>query len=186
MFADADDERQQYTMVVHSVTAHLAPVRACRPRAASASTAAASASYGDLVDHVVEQLTDDETRSTWAGSAVNMGTVNAFARRLIGSKRDLARLIRGDLAARRPHQIKTAESAQVTVVDLHNLPDRAQRFVVGVTLKTEFERQGEGGHRPSRCCSWCSTSSTSTPRARAPRRSRRCCSTSPSAAARSA
>src|SRR4029450_223976 len=96
-------------------------------------------SYGDLVDHVVDQLTDDETRFTWAGSAVNMGTVNAFARRLIGSKRDLARLIRGGRATRRPHQIKTAESAQVTVVDLHNLPDRAQRFVVGVTLKTEFD-----------------------------------------------
>ena len=102
-------------------------------------------SYGDLVDHIVDQLTDDETRSTWAGSAINMGTVNAFARRLIGSKRDLARLIRGDLAARRPHQIKTAESAQVTVVDLHNLPDRAQRFVVGVTLKTEFEDKEKAG-----------------------------------------
>ena len=34
---------------------------------------------------------------------------------------------------------------QVTIVDLHNLPDRAQRFVVGVTLRGEFakkERQG--------------------------------------------
>ena len=31
-----------------------------------------------------------------------MGTVNAFARRLIGSKRDLARLIRGDLASPPP------------------------------------------------------------------------------------
>jgi len=106
-------------------------------------------SYGDLVDHIVDQLTDDDTRSTWAGSAVNMGTVNAFARRLIGSKRDLSRLIRGDLAQRRPHQIKTAESAQVTVVDLHNLPDRAQRFVVGVTLRGEFARkERQGTARP--------------------------------------
>ena len=86
-----------------------------------------------------------------------MGTVNAFARRLIGSKRDLARLIRGDLAQRRPHQIKTAESAQVTVVDLHNLPDRAQRFVVGVTLKTEFEEK-EKAAPAARCSSWSSTS----------------------------
>ncbi len=74
-----------------------------------------------------------------------MGTVNAFARRLIGSKKDLARLIRGDLRPARPHAINTAESAQVTVVDLHNLPDRAQRFVVGVTLKQEFERKETAG-----------------------------------------
>ncbi len=144
VFADADDERQQYTMVVHSVTAHLA--RHAVPADGGISIDGVRiGSYGDLVDHVVDQLTDDETRSTWAGSAINMGTVNAFARRLISSKRDLARLIRGDLAARRPHKIKTAESAQVTVVDLHNLPDRAQRFVVGVTLKTEFEEKEKAG-----------------------------------------
>jgi DNA helicase HerA-like ATPase len=35
----------------------------------------------------------------------------------------------------------------VTVVDLHNLPDRAQRFVVGVTLKTEFERKEKAATR---------------------------------------
>jgi DNA helicase HerA-like ATPase len=31
------------------------------------------------------------------------------------------------------------------VVDLHNLADRAQRFVVGVILKTEFERKEKAG-----------------------------------------
>jgi hypothetical protein len=144
VFADADDERQQYTMVVHSVAAHLA--RYALPADGGVSVDGVRiGSYGDLVDHVVEQLTDDATRSTWAGSAINMGTVNAFARRMIGSKKDLARLIRGDLASRRPHAINTAESAQVTVVDLHNLPDRAQRFVVGVTLKEEFERKERSG-----------------------------------------
>ncbi len=81
----------------------------------------------------------------WGGTAVGQGTVNAFARRLIGSKKDLSRLIRGDLPLRRTHSINTAESAQVTVVDLHNLPDRAQRFVVGVTLRTEFERKEKSG-----------------------------------------
>src|SRR5438105_1465835 len=45
----------------------------------------------------------------------------------------------------RPHAINAAESAPVTVVDLHNRPDRAQRFVVGVTLKTEFERKEKAG-----------------------------------------
>ncbi|TDB75625.1 ATP-binding protein [Micromonospora sp. KC723] len=144
VFADADDERQQYTMVVHSVAAHLA--RYAQPADGGVSVDGTRlGSYADLVDHIVEQLNDDETRSDWAGSAVGLGTVNAFARRLIGSKKDLGRLIRGDLATRRPHSINTAESAQVTVVDLHNLPDRAQRFVVGVTLKSEFERKEKAG-----------------------------------------
>ncbi len=144
VFADADDERQQYTMVVHAVTAHLA-------RAATAADGGVSIegarlhSYGDLVDFIVERLGDDATRGAWAGSAVGLGTINAFVRRLISSKKDLSRLVRADLAARRKHQINTAESAQVTVVDLHNLPDRAQRFVVGVTLKTEFERKEKAG-----------------------------------------
>src|SRR5438552_106171 len=87
----------------------------------------------------------EESRPYWVGSAVGLGTVNAFARRLIASKKDLGRLIRGDLPAGRPHAVNTAESAQMTVVDLHNLPDRAQRFVVGVTLKTEFERKEKAG-----------------------------------------
>ncbi|MFD0747587.1 ATP-binding protein [Phytohabitans flavus] len=144
VFADADDERQQYTMVVHAVTAHLA--RHAQPADGGIGIDGTRlGSYPDLVDYVVARLTDEETRGTWAGSAVNTGTVNAFARRLIASKKDLARLIRGDLAARRPHAINTAESAQVTVVDLHNLPDRAQRFVVGVTLKAEFERKEKAG-----------------------------------------
>ncbi|WP_433089914.1 ATP-binding protein [Dactylosporangium sp. CA-052675] len=144
VFADADDERQQYTMVVHSVTAHLA--RVAQPAEGGVAVDGTRLnSYADLVDYLVEQLNDDATRGQWAGSAVGLGTVNAFARRLIGSKKDLSRLIRGDLAQRKPHQINTAESAQVTVVDLHNLPDRAQRFVVGVTLRTEFERKEKAG-----------------------------------------
>jgi uncharacterized protein len=144
VFADADDERQQYTMVVHAVTAHLK--RHAQPADGGiALDGTRLGSYSDLVDFVIGQLSDDETRATWTGSAVGLGTINAFARRLISSKRDLARLIRGDLATRRPHAINTAESAQVTVVDLHNLPDRAQRFVVGVTLKTEFDRKEKAG-----------------------------------------
>ena len=144
VFADADDERQQYTMVMHSVTAHL--YRAAQPADSGVSLGGVRInSYPDLVDYLVEQLTDEDTRGEWAGSAASTGSINAFARRLISSKRDLSRLIRGDLATRRPHSINTAESAQVTVVDLHNLPDKAQRFVVGVTLKTEFERKEKSG-----------------------------------------
>ncbi len=54
---------------------------------------------------------------------------------------------RGYGARHRGERSISTARAQVTVVDLHSLPDRAQRFVVGVTLRTEFaskERQGTG------------------------------------------
>jgi uncharacterized protein len=146
VFADADDEKQQYTMVIHAVTAQLA--RSANPAEGGVSIDGTRlGSYADLVDFLVAQLGDEDSRPFWAGSAVGTGTVNAFSRRLINSKRDLDRLIRGDLPVARRHGVNTAESAQVTVVDLHNLPDRAQRFVVGVTLKTEFERKEKAATR---------------------------------------
>jgi hypothetical protein len=148
VFADADDDRQQYTMVVHAVAAYL-------HRHAEAADGGVVIdgvrvhSYPDLVDLIQKRLSDDETRAEWAGSAVGLGTVNAFLRRLISSSRDLSRLVRGDLGSaasgQRRHGINTAESAQVTIVDLHNLPDRAQRFVVGVILKAEFDRKERAG-----------------------------------------
>jgi DNA helicase HerA-like ATPase len=144
VFADADDDRQQYTMVVHSVTAYLH--RHAEPADGGVVIDGARVnSYSDLVDVIKERLSDDDTRAEWAGSAVGLGTVNAFLRRLMSSIRDLSRLIRGDLSATRHHSVNTAESAQLTIVDLHNLPDRGQRFVVGVTLKTEFERKEKAG-----------------------------------------
>ena len=144
VFADADDDRQQYTMVVHAVAAHLA--RVAEPvEGAVVVEGRRVGSYEDLVDLLQDRLLDEDTRGEWTGSAVGLGTVNAFLRRLIASKRDLARLIRGDLSPDARHGVNTAESAQVTIVDLHNLPDRAQRFVVGVILKTEFERKEKAG-----------------------------------------
>jgi hypothetical protein len=146
VFADADDDRQQYTMVVHAVAAHLA--RVAEPADGGVVIDGRRVgSYEDLVDLIQDRLLDEETRPDWTGSAVGLGTVNAFLRRLISSKRDLSRLIRGDLPTDRPHGVNTAESKQVTVVDLHNLPDRAQRFVVGVILKSEFERKEKSGTR---------------------------------------
>ena len=85
VFADADDEKQQYTMVVHSVTAHLAK-HATAADGAVTIDGARLGSYADLVDFIVAELGDEEQRQFWAGSAVGIGTVNAFARRLIGSE----------------------------------------------------------------------------------------------------
>lgn len=145
VFADADDERQQYTMVVHQVTAKLAREAMPADGGAVLIDGEIIRDYPNLVEFLESRLTDDETRSAWTGSAVGLGTANAFLRRLSGSRRDLGRLIRGDLPERRSHSISTDSGGQITVVDLHALPERAQRFVVGVTLRNEFERKERSG-----------------------------------------
>src|SRR5947207_4983518 len=58
VFADADDERQQYTMVVHAVTAQLA--RIAQPADGGIVVDGTRlGSYADLVDHLVAELNDD-------------------------------------------------------------------------------------------------------------------------------
>jgi hypothetical protein len=105
-------------------------------------------SYRELVALIEEKVTqdDDHERRQWAGPNP-LGTVNAFVRRLVSSIRALDRLVRADLPTRdRVHSIGTGD-AQVTVVDLHTLPDRAQRFVVGVTLRRTFDEKERTGQR---------------------------------------
>lgn len=145
VFADAEDERQQYTMVIHNVTAKLR--RDGQPVGDDGAwrvDGVVLRTYSDLVDLLVARLSDDATYQAWAGPAIGMGTVNAFIRRLVSSVRPLAALIRADIPLR-PGRVLSTADAQVTVVDLHNLPDRAKRFVVGVTLRQEFERKESSG-----------------------------------------
>lgn len=151
VFADTEDERQQYTLVVQNVTSRLhrdgVPLG---PDGAWQVEGVVLRTYGELVDFVVDRVTcdDDGVRSHWAGPATGMGTINAFVRRLVSSRRHLEPLVRADVALRPQHLVDTS-GAQVTVIDLHNLHDRAQRFVVGVTLRREFERKENAGtNRP--------------------------------------
>ncbi len=148
VFADAEDERQQYTMVIHNVARKLkldgVPVG---DDGAWQVDGVTITTYHDLVELVVARLTDDETMVDWAGRAVGMGTINAFVRRLLSSQRALGHLVRADVPLRADRHVRTAESAQVTVVDIHNLADRGQRFVVGVTLQRAFEEKEESGAR---------------------------------------
>ncbi len=142
VFADADDERQQYTIVVHNVTATLRSEGQPAGDGAWRVDGHTLRTYGELVDLVVDRVLD----GGWAGPAVGLGTVNAFVRRLRSSQRSLARLVRADVSASAlaRHRIDTA-GAQVTVVDLHNLDDRAKRFVVGVTLRRTFDDKERAG-----------------------------------------
>jgi DNA helicase HerA-like ATPase len=148
VFADAEDERQQYTMVVHNVAAFLK--REGQPAGDGAWRIGGETlrTYPQLVDAIVQGLSDDETSALWAGPAIGRGTINAFVRRLLSSQRSLSRLVRADVGAGalKEHRIDTSR-AQVTVVDLHNLDDRGKRFVVGVTLRRTFDDKERSGRR---------------------------------------
>jgi hypothetical protein len=145
-FADAEDDRQQYTMVVHNAAAALRRNGEATPDGGWRVDGQTLRTYRDLVSFLVEkvQSEDELERREWAGAATGMGTVNAFVRRLLSSQRALDRLVRADVPERAQHRIDT-DDAQVTVVDLHNLTDRAKRFVVGVTLRTAFDRKEQTG-----------------------------------------
>jgi DNA helicase HerA-like ATPase len=148
VFADAEDERQQYTMVVHNVAAALKRDGASGGDGSWRIEGQTLRTYRDLVDFIVSRVTDDDpsVRGPWAGPVTGVGTINAFVRRLLSSQRSLARLVRADVSATAltNHRIATA-GAQVTVVDLHNLDDRGKRFVVGVTLRRTFDDKERAG-----------------------------------------
>jgi len=144
VFADAEDERNQYPTVIHQVAYRL------RREAVPVGDGAVSIdgrvlrSYADLVELITDRLTDEEARRDWAGPVTGTGTINAFLRRLRSSLKPLRTLVRGDLADAKGRRVST-ENHQVTVVDLHNLPERAQRFVVGVVLAAETARKEAAG-----------------------------------------
>ncbi|HEX6569598.1 MAG TPA: ATP-binding protein [Acidimicrobiales bacterium] len=144
LFADAEDDRQQYTMVVHNVTARLRQTAEPVGDGAVAIDGRVVRTFDELVT-LVEDKVDLDGPDQWAGRAIGAGTVNAFLRRLHGSRAHLRHLVRADVARPGTHRVDF-DRAQVTVVDLHNLNDRAKRFVVGVVLRRAFERKERSGH----------------------------------------
>jgi DNA helicase HerA-like ATPase len=151
VFADADDERAQYSLLIGQIAARLQswaqPVGdggAVTIRLPDGGSTPTCRTFADLVDVIGDQLADEDTRTTWTASPTPLGTVNAFLRRLRSAVRPLAPIIRGDLPPGLQRTISTSD-AQVSIVDLHNLPERAQRFVVGVVLRGEFARKESTG-----------------------------------------
>lgn len=142
LFADAEDDRAQYTMVVYNVMAQLRRATAIgdggvRVEGKDIRT------FRDLVDLVNDKVSNEHDGPVWAGPAIGKGTINAFVRRLAASVRHVERLIRGDQP--NPEKNRVTLDHQVTVVDLHNLHDRAKRFVVGVTVRRVFDDKENAG-----------------------------------------
>jgi len=147
LFADAEDDRQQYTMIVHNVSARLQKEATPLPDGAVMIDGNEVRTFRDLVEFVNGKVDDELEREYWAGRAIGQGTANAFIRRLASAVKHVDRLIRGDIA--NPERHKVELQAQVTVVDLHNLNDRAKRFVVGVTVRRAFDdKERSGRARP--------------------------------------
>jgi uncharacterized protein len=141
LFADAEDDRAQYTMVIHNVMVQLRKAVALDDGAVMLD--GETVRTFDQLAHLIQRRVTDDDPHLWAGPAIGQGTVNAFVRRLLASVRHVDRLIRGDVANAAKHQI--ALDSQVTVVDIHNLNDRAKRFVVGVTIRRQFDFKERAG-----------------------------------------
>ncbi|MYI06006.1 MAG: ATP-binding protein, partial [Gemmatimonadetes bacterium] len=145
LFADADDERQQYTIVVHNVTARLR--REARPLDDGGVRIGSDTcrTFEQLIDAIRDRVEDPETQQDWAGRAIGGGTVNAFLRRLYAARKDAEHLVRADVPNPAKHRLEFQE--QVAVVDIAKLSRRAQRFVVGVVLRRTFQQKEETGSR---------------------------------------
>ncbi len=100
-------------------------------------------SLHDLVDEIATYLdpeTGDEPDRAWTGG-VAPATSGAFMRRLWGALPRVGRLVRSGPSRRID---RTTEA--VTVVDIHDLHEAAQRFVVGALIQ-EVHREKEGKGR---------------------------------------
>ena len=147
VFADAEDDRQQYTIVIHNVVDRLARDAEPLTDGGVVIEGETISDFEALARLIADRLQDEVTMPLWAGRAIGQGTVNAFVRRLFGAVRHLRHLIRGNVANPDRHRVR--RQAQVAVVDIHNLNDRAKRFVVGVTLRRAFdEKERAGTQRP--------------------------------------
>jgi len=129
LFADADQETSHLAAVIDRVEAQLAN-----------EDVSGLADFSELVELVEAHL------DSWAGTAAP-GTRAAFQRRLEAASYRVGHLVRGKLPDN-GHRIDWHRE-QVTVIDIHNLHDRAKRFVIGVVLKRMFEeKEASGSARP--------------------------------------
>jgi DNA helicase HerA-like ATPase len=153
LFAEEGDERSQIADLVARVEHQLErdaedipdfPASVRLPDPLGTSTVVHS--FDDLCELIAAHLEDEHSK--WRGY-IAQGTVSAFLRRLDSARFHCGHLIRGkDAADVEAHRIDWA-SNQVSVIDIHNLHDRAKRFVVGVVVKKLFEaKEAAGNPRP--------------------------------------
>jgi len=153
MFTEAGDERSQIADVVSRVESVLR--READDVPGSPATLFLGDGRGDKV-HVksfkdlcdlIEHRIEDQDPDLVGHSA--RGTASAFLRRLEGAQAQCGHLIKGSDADNPADHRIDWQASQVSVIDIHNLHDRAKRFVVGVVVKRLFEdKEASGSSQP--------------------------------------
>jgi DNA helicase HerA-like ATPase len=146
MFAEADDERSQIADLVARVESYLD--RESEDDAEHDATVVLGGypvrDFRELCDAITANVEDDG--SPWRGR-LSDATVAAFVRRLDAARFRMGHLIWGREAEKPDAHRIDWEANQVTVVDIHNLHDKAKRFVTGVVIKRLFEHKERMGRR---------------------------------------
>jgi uncharacterized protein len=145
-FAEAEDERSQIADLVARVESYLD--RECEDDPDHDATVVFGGypvqDFAQLCDVIANEV--DADGSAWRGR-VSDATVSAFLRRLDAARFRMGHLIWGRQAEHPERHRIDWEANQVTVVDIHNLHDRAKRFVTGVAIKRLFEHKERMGRR---------------------------------------
>ncbi len=143
LFAEAEDSASQLSYVVDRVEAAL--LKACHDGRRDEPWVAIDGQRLETFDELVEAIA--ERAEGWSAAAA--GTVAAFERRLRGAAARVGHLMRGRDVGRRDDHRLDWRRRQLTVIDIHALHQRAQRFVVGALLKRMFEdKEALGTSRP--------------------------------------
>jgi uncharacterized protein len=145
LFTEGDNERSQIADLVARVESILDREAEDDPDhdATVRIGGRAMDSFDDLVDYIIEQLDED---GVWRGRMAE-STVAAFQRRLDAARWRVGHLIWGRAAENAGAHRIDWDQTQVTVIDIHNLHDRAKRFVTGVVIKKLFEQKEQQGVR---------------------------------------
>lgn len=145
LFADTDSETSQLGYAVSSVERYLADESVGQPSSQSWVELGGMriTTFADLVSHI-----DANKDQIFASARLAPQTQDAFIRRLTGSVDSVGHLIRRlDSEESEGTNRIDWKSRNVNVIDIHNLKDRAKRFVVGVVLRQLLEDKDSTGTR---------------------------------------
>ena len=152
LFAESEDERSQIADLVARVESHLLRETHDDPdhdatliyRDPLLQEDRKILSFDMLCELIQGKLEDEH--SPWRGR-LSDATVAAFQRRLESGRFYVRHLVWGrESDEPAAHRIDW-DAYQVTVIDIHNLHDRAKRFVTGVMIKRLFEHKERIGSR---------------------------------------
>lgn len=144
LFAEADSESSQIGFAVSVAERYLErATEGQRGRGWVEIGGERVTDFRDLVNHLT-----DNAEAVFGGSRVAQPTQDAFLRRLHAAAEAAGHLIRRTDTEEEEERYRIDwRAGQVNVIDIHNLPDRAKRFVVGVVLKQMLAEKDRSGAR---------------------------------------